>query len=86
MSENTGEHPRRWIEVDPEAAMAWALEQPASRARRYLLYTMSKAWGARDAAAAREYLHTIPLSVIPPGEVREIMENCIRSAAPGESP
>jgi hypothetical protein len=77
---------RRWVECDPQGAMAWALAQPPSMIRRGILYEIIAAWGQWDEAAARASLDAIPLTVMPAGPVRENMERSLRNAARNKAP
>jgi hypothetical protein len=73
----------RWVEADPQAAMAWADALPENANRNQTIQTGLIVWTHRDPLAAADYINRLPAS-----ELREVAIsnaaatwNCIDPAA-----
>jgi hypothetical protein len=51
---------RRWVEIDPQAAAAWASLRPADRARGMVLTDVALQWALVDVGAAAAWANQLP--------------------------
>ena len=72
-----GSFPAQWIRQDPQAAMTWALALPPGHTRRKALEFMALAWGHTDAAAARQFLDSLPPATLPSGLLKSVLLSAI---------